>query len=137
MNPCPTQPSPITPSRRFPATAGLRLNCSAAREKLDIVFLVCNNRSYRILKVNLLHYWAERQECPGPFPFMDLTPEVRFDKLAEGFGVPGCTVVDAESLRAALESAFSSGGPHLIDVLIDGSVSEEVRMLIRSHSGCA
>ena len=26
MNPCPTQPSPITPSRRFPATAGLRLN---------------------------------------------------------------------------------------------------------------
>src|SRR5271157_5280702 len=28
MNPCPTQPSPITPSRRFPATAGLRLNCS-------------------------------------------------------------------------------------------------------------
>src|SRR5271157_3530539 len=27
MNPCPTQPSPITPSRRFPATAGLRLNC--------------------------------------------------------------------------------------------------------------
>ena len=23
MNPCPTQPSPITPSRRFPATAGL------------------------------------------------------------------------------------------------------------------
>jgi benzoylformate decarboxylase len=110
---------------------------TAAREKLDIVFLVCNNRSYRILKVNLLHYWAERQECPGPFPFMDLTPEVRFDKLAEGFGVPGCTVVDAESLRAALESAFSSGGPHLIDVLIDGSVSEEVRMLIRSHSGCA
>ena len=30
MNPCPTQPSPITPSRRFPATAGLRLNCSLA-----------------------------------------------------------------------------------------------------------
>src|SRR5208337_2724674 len=35
MNPCPTQPSPITPSRRFPATAGLRLNCSATKGGLD------------------------------------------------------------------------------------------------------
>ena len=34
MNPCPTQPSPITPSRRFPATAGLRLNCSKAYDYL-------------------------------------------------------------------------------------------------------
>ena len=30
MNPCPTKPSPITPSARIPATAGLRLNCGAA-----------------------------------------------------------------------------------------------------------
>ena len=35
MNPCPTQPSPITPSRRFPATAGLRLNCSNTRTGVE------------------------------------------------------------------------------------------------------
>src|SRR5208337_3356530 len=35
MNPCPTQPSPITPRRHYPATTGLRLNCSDSRLGVD------------------------------------------------------------------------------------------------------
>ena len=55
MNPCPTQPSPITPSRRFPATAGLRLNCSMlaadyekAIAKDKIVVFVRDNENQRL-----------------------------------------------------------------------------------------
>jgi thiamine pyrophosphate-dependent acetolactate synthase large subunit-like protein len=69
---------------------------------------------------------------------MDLDkPRIRFDKLAEAFGVYGTRAEDAKSLRVALDEAFRRTGPSLIDVDVDGSVAEEVRELIRSHSGCA
>jgi benzoylformate decarboxylase len=111
---------------------------TAAHYNLGIVFLVLNNHSYRILKVNLLHYWAQSGVALRPFPHMDLDkPRIRFDKLAEAFGVYGTRAEDAKSLRVALDEAFRRTGPSLIDVDVDGSVAEEVRELIRSHSGCA
>lgn len=111
---------------------------TAAHYNLDMVFLVCNNKSYRILKVNLLNYWAKMGTHPRKFPFMDIdNPEIRFDQIADGFGVHGWRVADPISLKAALKEAFATGGPHLIDVQMDGSVSEELRTIIRSHSGCA
>jgi len=35
---------------------------TAVAQRLYIVFIVCNNASYRILKVDLLHHWAEAGE---------------------------------------------------------------------------
>jgi benzoylformate decarboxylase len=111
---------------------------TAAHYNLDMVFLVCNNKSYRILKVNLLNYWARLNIAPRPFPFMDLdSPAIRFDKIAEGFGVRGWRATDPLSLKTALTNSFAMGGPHLIDVEMDGSVTEELRTVIRSHCGCA
>src|SRR5262249_23520883 len=111
---------------------------TAAHENLDIVFVVCNNHSYRILKINLLHYWADTGEEPGPFAHMDLTPpDIDYVKLGNGFGVPGERVADAEGLRKALRRAFAARGPRLIDCVIDGSVSGDIRHITRAHSGCA
>jgi benzoylformate decarboxylase len=111
---------------------------TAAHYKLDMVFIVLNNKGYRILKVNLLNYWAKMGIQPRPFPFMDLdNPEIRFDRIAEGYGVRGWRVTDPIELQTALTKAFSNGGPHLIDIQMDGSVSEELRQTLRSHSGCS
>jgi benzoylformate decarboxylase len=111
---------------------------TAAHYNLDMVFLVCNNKSYRILKVNLLNYWTKMGAHPHKFPFMDINnPEIRFDQIADGFGVRGWRVADPVSLKTVLKEAFATGGSHLIDVKMDGSVSEELRTIIRSHSGCA
>ena len=33
---------------------------TAARHNIDAKFVVCNNRSYRLLQFNLLAYWKER-----------------------------------------------------------------------------
>ncbi|MEW6163099.1 MAG: thiamine pyrophosphate-dependent enzyme [Nitrospirota bacterium] len=111
---------------------------TAAHYKLDMAFLVLNNKSYRILKVNLLNYWAKIGIQPRQFPFMDIdNPAIRFDQIAEGFGVCGWRVTDPLELKTALTKAFSTSGPHLIDVQMDGSVSEELRQILRSHCGCA
>lgn len=111
---------------------------TAAQQKLPIVFVVCNNRSYRILKVNLLHYWADNEASARDFPHFDLdNPPIDFTKIAEGFGVTGRSVQTPDQLTLALKEAFSERRPFLIDVLIDGAVTEETRRILRAHSGCS
>jgi benzoylformate decarboxylase len=110
---------------------------TAVNQKLDVVFLVANNHMYRILKVNLLHYWEERKVQPRSFPHMDLThPVVDFAAVAEGFGANGHHVDTPAQLADALSTAFSAGGVHLIDVRVDGSVQVESHV-VRSNSGCS
>lgn len=111
---------------------------TAANQKLDMVFIVLSNHAYRILKVNLLHYWAEAGEEPREFPHFDVNePVVHFDRIAEGFGVRGHRAETPEELEAALKIAFTEPGPHLIDVRVDGSVKQEERNLVRAHCGCS
>ncbi|OPY03032.1 MAG: Benzoylformate decarboxylase [Syntrophorhabdus sp. PtaB.Bin047] len=108
---------------------------TAVNQKLDMVFVIANNHAYRILKVNLLHYWADRKVQARAFPYMDLTdPKVNFTAIAEGFGAKGQKATDAQELSEALTRAFRTRGVHVIDVEVDGSVTEETRDLIRAHS---
>ncbi len=37
---------------------------TAVRHDLDVKFVICNNRSYRLLQINLLAYWKERGLAP-------------------------------------------------------------------------
>jgi benzoylformate decarboxylase len=94
---------------------------TAAHLKLDVVFVIYNNRAYRVLKANLLDYWRGLGEGTRSFPFMDLDPPpIRFTQIAEGMGVSGTAATDAESLRSALASALLTRGPHLIEVELPG-----------------
>lgn len=107
---------------------------TAAHHKLDMVFVVCNNRSYRILKLNMLRYWSEHELPARELPHMDICdPYVEYDKIAEGFGVQGWRATTPTELECAVRSAFSEGGTHLIEVLVDGSVAEDTHRLIRSQ----
>jgi len=116
----------------------LQVLWTAAKYQTNVVFVVCNNRSYRILKVNMLHYWAEQGLPIREFPPFDLTdPELDFSQIAHGFGVSGVQVETPEEFRQALQTAFSRNGPFLIDVLIEGSVDEEMQTIVRAHSGYA
>ena len=53
----------------------------------------------------------------------DLRPETRYDQLAEALGCRGELVARPDELRPALERAFESGDPTLINVLTDPSVA--------------
>lgn len=119
------------PGRRVVAVSGdgsslysIQALWSAAHHRLPILFLILHNRSYRILKFNLDAY-QRRFGLPGdrPYPHMDLTePDIDFVAVAAGFGVQGSRVEDPGALGHALETAFASEGPYLLDVILDGGV---------------
>jgi acetolactate synthase-1/2/3 large subunit len=52
----------------------------------------------------------------------ELTPETRYDQVVEALGGHGELVREPGELRGALERAFESGKPSLINVLTDPSV---------------
>jgi acetolactate synthase-1/2/3 large subunit len=52
----------------------------------------------------------------------DLRPETRYDLVAEALGCEGQLVRTPDELRPALERAFASGRPSLVNVLTDPTV---------------
>jgi acetolactate synthase-1/2/3 large subunit len=53
----------------------------------------------------------------------DLQPELRYDKVVEALGGHGELVSRPDDLRPALERAFASGKPALVNVLTDPSIA--------------
>ena len=53
----------------------------------------------------------------------DLRPGTRYDRVAEALGARGELVTEPAELRPALERAFASGEPTLVNVLTDPSVA--------------
>ena len=95
---------------------------TAAHRRLPIVFLILNNGAYRVLKLNMDRYRGMVQ-LPGDrgYPYLDIdSPRVDFVTVAAGFGVEGRRVEKVEEVAPAVEAAFSSGKPHLLDVMVDG-----------------
>ncbi len=95
---------------------------TAAHRRLNIVFLILDNGTYRVLKLNMDHYRQMSGIRPDRgYPYLDLDdPRVDFVSAAAGFRVPGRRVEKAEEVIPAVEAAFASGGPYLLDVLVDG-----------------
>ncbi len=95
---------------------------TAAHHKIPVTWVVANNRSYRILKLNMLEYLGEGA-AGRDFVQMDMTdPELDFSKIAEAFGVKGVRVEHPDDVGDALREAQLSGEPRLIDAVIDGDV---------------
>jgi benzoylformate decarboxylase len=97
---------------------------TAARHDIGAKFVVCNNRSYQLLKLNVQQYWLERSvqdhEFPGSF---DLgSPEIRFDELARSMGVPSTRVETADEVAPAIAEALEEPGPYLIDLIVHQEV---------------
>jgi benzoylformate decarboxylase len=95
---------------------------TAARHNIPVIFVILNNRSYRILKGNLDRY-RDFFSVSGPlrYPFMDLTdPEIDFVSLAAGFGVEGVRIESPEQVGPAVDEALAKNKPYLLDVILQG-----------------
>ena len=83
------------------------------------MFIILNNRAYHIVKRNMdryRHYLgvSGRQA----YPFMDLNdPHIDCVQVSRGFGVPAQRVAEPEQIGPAVQAAFDSGGPYLIELL--------------------
>jgi benzoylformate decarboxylase len=95
---------------------------TAAHHRIPVTYVMLNNASYRILKMNMLDYLGSAA-ADRRFVAMDLTdPDLRFDRMAEAMGVRAWRVEQPHDLPAALRSALETPGPSLVDVVIEGSV---------------
>ena len=91
-----------------------------ARERLDIVVVVYNNRKYSILEMEFGRTGA-RGGSPGPKAASLLSigdPDMDFVAIANGMGVRATRATTANEFNAQLENAIDTPGPHLIDALV-------------------
>jgi benzoylformate decarboxylase len=101
---------------------------TAAHHKIGAKFVICNNRSYELLKLNIQQYWRERQLPEREFPAsFDLRhPDIRFDELARAMGVQAVRVETPEQIGPAIRQALSDDSPFLIDLVITSEVPDHV-----------
>ena len=91
---------------------------TAAHLRLPLVYVIANNRGYRILKQRVrAGHGVER------FVGMDFDdPPVDFAGLAAAMGVRSRRVVDPDEVGPALNDALAHPGPTLLDVAVDGRI---------------
>ncbi len=123
--PCATGAAVACPDRRviaFQADGSAMYTVQAlwtqARESLSVTTLLCNNRSYRILQVELARAGVTE---PGrkARSLTDLSnPDIDWTGLARSMGVPAVRVDSADRLTVELERAFATPGPNFIELIL-------------------
>jgi benzoylformate decarboxylase len=93
---------------------------TAAHMQLPITYVIANNGGYRIIKQRLLAFHGSDH-----FIGMDFKdPAVDFVGLARSLGVPAERIIEPDAIGPALERAFATPGPKLLDVVTEGSVAK-------------
>lgn len=99
---------------------------TAANDNIPCIFVICNNGSYRILKVNFDVYQREilhQEESAGAnLPFSDFPTPFDVSAIAAGMGVHGEQITDPADIAPAVQRAVASGKPAVLDIVIDGSL---------------
>jgi len=101
-----------------------------ARERLDVTSVIFNNASYSVLNVELARVGAKSIGPTARSQLALTNPVPDFARIAEGMGVHGVRAATAEELAKALEYAFATPGPHLIEAMVPESVGGAKRRLL-------
>ncbi|MDQ6838420.1 MAG: acetolactate synthase large subunit [Actinomycetota bacterium] len=89
-----------------------------AREGLDVVTVIYNNRSYAILNMELDRVGAAAGDLRAR-AMLDLSrPDIDFVSIAAGLGVAATRATTAGELTDRLATALATPGPSLIDAII-------------------
>lgn len=89
-----------------------------AREGLDVTTVICNNRSYAVLNMELGRVGAGTGGPRARAMFDLAQPPLDFVAIAGGCGVPAERVDTADGLCSALARAHGEPGPHLIEAVL-------------------
>ncbi|MBV9351276.1 MAG: thiamine pyrophosphate-binding protein [Mycobacterium sp.] len=94
---------------------------TAAHYRVGAKFVVCNNRSYRLLKDNIVRYWQILGMRATSFPasFDIHEPYVDYVSLAEGLGVPGIRVTQLDEMSAGIKEMLVHDGPFLLELVLE------------------
>jgi benzoylformate decarboxylase len=91
---------------------------TAVRYDIGAKFVICNNRSYKLLDLNIEQYWRERgvRSHPYPTPFDLSHPDLGFAEIARGFGVDGVRVDTKDQVADAVKRMLADDRPFLVDL---------------------
>lgn len=100
------------------AMYGIQGLWSAAHHRIPVTFVIANNAQYQILKVG-----ARGLQLPhalqGKYESLEITdPEIDLVSLAQSLGVEAERITEPDQLSDALQAAWKSDRPRLIDVPI-------------------
>ena len=98
---------------------------TAANSDIPVVYVICNNRAYRVLKLNMNIYKSEilgQQNPESKYIAMDFATPFDIAAVAQAMGVFGRKVEDPAEIGPALREALALGKPAVLDVSIDGAV---------------
>ena len=98
---------------------------TAANTDIPVVYVICNNRSYRVLKLNIDAYKTDvlKEESPqSQYLGMDFRTPLDLAGMAEAMGVYGRKIEDPAEVGPAMRHALDLGKPAVLDIAIDGSV---------------
>jgi thiamine pyrophosphate-dependent acetolactate synthase large subunit-like protein len=98
---------------------------TAANENIPAVYVILNNGSYRVLKTNMDIYKKDvlnEEEPVSNYLYMDFPTPFDLTLIAKGMGVYAERITDPDEIAPALERAFASDKPTLLDIVVDGSV---------------
>ncbi len=104
------------------ALYGIQGLWTAARYRLPVTFVICNNAQYQILKIG-----AQQMGLPaardGRFVGLDIVdPEVDFVQLASSLGVRAQRVTEPDELSHLVHESLAGEVPRLFDVPIQRDV---------------
>ena len=109
------------------AAYGVQGLWSAARYQVPVVFVICNNAQYQILKLcgkSLSLPEAAKEQFEG----CDLVgPELDYLALAKGFGVEAHRVTEPDELADRVAAAFRRDKPILLDVPISRTLQPRLQ----------
>jgi acetolactate synthase-1/2/3 large subunit len=88
-----------------------------AREGLDVTVLVFANRSYAILKGELVNVGAQNVGRKALDMFDLGRPDLDWVSLARGMGVPARRVEDMDEFNRAFAEGLATPGPYLVEIL--------------------
>ena len=98
---------------------------TASRYNIPVVYAICNNQAYRILKVNMEVYLRDMlddRERASDYVGMDFANRLDLAMMAQAMGVHGERVDDPTEIGPAIQRAFESGKPALLDITISGAL---------------
>ena len=96
---------------------------TAANSNIPAVFVICNNRSYRILKLNSnVYHRMQGLQTPESYVASDFDLPLDFKSQADAYGVEGVRVETPDELTAEIQRGCELNKPLVIDAVIDGTV---------------
>ena len=96
---------------------------TAANSNIPAVFVICNNRSYRILKLNSnVYHRMQGLQTPESYVASDFDLPLDFKLQADAYGVEGVRVETPDELTKQIQRGCELNKPLVIDAVIDGTV---------------